>query len=705
MKLAWLALAVGALAAETPDFATRVQPRLVKAGCFSGACHGAGSGQNGFKLSLLGYDAEADYRAIVYQFRGRRVNLVRPEDSLLLKKATFELAHGGGKRFPADSETYRTALEWLRGGAPYESAGRRRITALKITPAASSAARKGERVALRLTAAFSDGSQDDATAYALYWSNDDAIAKVDETGIATVNGAGETAVTARYMGLFATARVGLPFAGDPGQIERATPTAASFIDRRINHNLRRLRLLPSPQCTDSEFLRRAHLDILGTLPTVEEARAFLESREPDKRRSMVTALLERPEYADYWSLWLLDLFRLQSKNIGERHVPLFAGWLKDQLRADASFAQIARAMLTSTGDAVRTPALNFLRANDNPKLLGELATESLMGSRSRCAQCHDHPFDSWTQTQYHQFVSFFVRVNRTEDGIKLADHGEIEHPKTGKRVEPGFPDGKRAVIGGEDRRPALADWLVEPGNRYFARSIANRVWARLMGRGLIEPVDDLSASNAPTNPELLADLADFFQRGYSLKSLIREIANSAAYQRSAQANPVNAPDDRFYSRALAAPLGAYALADAISQATGVPEPFGKLPLGVRAIQVADSNVESYLLDVCGRCPREASCDLPNAGAGGVRQMLHFMNGPAIQAKIAAAGGRLDRLRSQKAAPEAMVEEFYLAALSRPPSGPENDYWLSRIAAGKDPGAAMEDLIWGLLNSRAFVFNR
>lgn len=705
MKRAGVILLAGALAgAETPDFSTRVQPMLVKAGCFSGACHGAGSGQNGFKLSLLGYDPEADYLSIVRQFRGRRINLVRPEDSLLLQKATSRIAHGGGVRFAESSVTYRTVLEWLRGGAPLDTTSRRRIRSLRIHPQSASASTAGETVRLRVQAHFSDGSTDDVTPYTLYSSNDDAVVKVDDTGVASILRPGETGVSARYMGLFATARLGMPYAGDARTIARSGQ-ASNFIDRRINENLVRLRIEPSSRCSDSEFARRAYLDLLGTLPTVDEARAFLASNDPNQRTALVDALLVRPEFADYWSIWLLDLFRSNSRNAGEKNFAPFANWIKEQLRADRSLADITRQLLTSVGDSDTAPAVNFLRQADNPKLLAELTTEALMGSRSRCAQCHDHPFDSWTQTQYHQFVSFFVRVNRTESGIKLADHGEVEHPKTGKPVPPGFPDNTSAARNGEDRRTALADWLVSARNPYLARSFANRVWARLMGRGLVEPVDDLSASNAPSNPELLTDLAAFFQRGYSLRSLIREITRSDAYQRSAQPNAINAADDRFYSRAFASPLGAHALADAISQVTGQAETYGKLTPGTRAVEVADSQTESYLLDVCGRCLRDASCDAPNPASGGVRQVLHFLNGPAINAKLAAEGGRLSRLRKENAPPERIVEEYYLAALTRPPSGPERDYWLTRIAKAADPAAAVEDLIWSLLNSRAFIFNR
>jgi hypothetical protein len=678
---------------------------LVKAGCFSGACHGAGSGQSGFKLSLLGYDPESDFEAIVRQFRGRRINLVRPEESLLLRKATGRIAHGGGVRFGEESATYKTVLDWLSGGAPLESSARRRMRSIRIEPVAARVFAPGGKIHLKVLAQFSDGSLDDVTPYALYSSNDDAIARVNDHGVAVVLKAGETAVTARFMGKFATARLAMPFAGDPGLVNRLSASASNFIDRRINRNLRHLRIPASPRCSDSEFLRRAYLDVIGSLPTVEESRAFLASKAPGKRAQLVDELLGRTEFADYWTIWLLDLFRSNSRHIGEKNFAHFANWIKDQLRADYSLAGMVRDLLTSTGDSAAAPGVNFLRQTDNPKLIAELATEALMGSRSRCAQCHDHPFDSWTQTQYHQFVSFFVRVNRTENGIRLADHGEVMHPKTGKAVMPGFPDetGWNGAAG--DRREALAKWLVAPDTPYFARSFANRIWARLMGRGLIEPLDDLSVSNAPTNPELLTDLAEYFRRDFSLRSLARQIINSDAYQRSGKPNGVNAADDRFYSRAYAAPLGSYVLADAISQVTGVADFYGKLPLGVRAMEVTDSQIESYLLDVCGRCPRDSSCDASNPSAGGVRQMLHFLNGPAVNARIAANDSRLSRLRKGNAAPRNIVEEFYFAALSRPPSPAERDYWLTQIGGSASPEDTMEDLIWSLLNSRAFVFNR
>jgi hypothetical protein len=696
-----------------PDFLTRVQPKLVKAGCFSGACHGAGAGKAGFKLSLLGYDPELDYDAIVYQFRGRRINQIRPDESLVVRKPTMQQVHLGGERFTKNSETYRVLVEWIRGGAPYEAKQPRAITGLEITPEVAQLESSGARGQLKVVATFSDGSRDDVTPYALYSSNDEAIAKVSETGAFTVQSAGETGLSARYMGLFRTARVGMPFAGNPAEIARTLGKPQSFIDRLVADNLLRLRLLPSPACTDAEFLRRVHLDVLGTLPTEADARAFADDRSPDKRVKLVDALLERPEFGDYWSLWLLDLFRVKVKSVGERNADLFARWLKGQLRDDASLGDIARDLLTAVGDGTRLAPVNYLRQSNDPKLLSELTTEALMGSSSRCAQCHNHPFDSWTQTQYHQMVAFFVRIDRTDTGTALADHGEIEHPKTGKPVAPGFPDGAKPGALDPDRRAALAEWLVSPQNPYFARSFANRVWARLMGRGIIVPVDNLTVSNAPSNPELLQALADSFRgaaddhpgRSYSLKSLIRTIVTSQAYQRSSQPNSVNQLDDRFYSRALARPLGAYAFADAIAAVTGVPEPFGKLPAGTRAIEVSDPGVESYLLDVCGRCQRDGSCDAPNPAAGGVRQALHLINGPALNAKIAAPGGRLASLRSRKATPAEVAEEFYLAALARRPNAGETAYWQERVGRATDPDAATEDLIWALLNSRAFVFDR
>ncbi len=533
------------------------------------------------------------------------------------------------------------------------------------------------------------------------------------SGEFTIHSAGETGIAARYMGIFRTARVGMPFAGDAAEIARALPASSSFIDKPINDNLLRLRILPSARCTDSEFIRRAYLDILGTLPKVEETRAFLGDSAPDKRARLVDALLDRPEFGDYWSLWLLDLMRVKSRNVGEPNLQVFAAWLKERLRADASFGETAQQILTAVGDGTQDAPVNYLRQTNDPKLLSELTTEALMGSSSRCAQCHNHPFDSWTQTQYHQMVSFFVRVDRTEKGTHLADHGEIEHPKTGKPVAPGFPDNTAAPQTEPDRRIALADWLISPDNQYFARSTANRVWARLMGRGIIEPVDNLTVSNAPSNPELLDALAEFFKgrlagnpsRPYSIKALIKVIVTSQAYQRSAEPNGINRLDDRFYSRALARPLDPYGYADAIAHVTGIPETFGNLPPGTRASQVADPGVESYLLDVCGRCQRDGSCDGPNPAAGGVREALHLINGPALNAKIGAPGGRLHSLREKKAPAEAIVEEFYLAALSRPPSGQERDFWLARIRQSSESDAVVEDLVWALLNSRAFVFDR
>ena len=699
--------------AGPPDFESQLQPMLVKAGCFSGACHGAAAGKKGFKLSLLGYDPELDYESMVRQYRGRRINLVQPARSLLLMKPTMQVAHEGGKRFSRNSKAYRSMLAWLRAGAPFRAGEPRRIVSLQVLPGAQLVEKAGIEGQLKVIASFSDQTQEDVTPYALYLSNDDAVASVTDTGAFTVNAVGETSLSARYMGMFGTARVGMPFEGDVDTIEGLTRHASSFVDQRVNENLRRLRIEPSPVCSDAEFLRRAYLDVVGTLPSVSEARAFLADEQSDRRLRLIDELLQRPEYGRYWSLWLLDLFRVKGRNIGEENTRVFASWIEQGLANDASLGDIMSQVLTAEGDGTVNAAANFLRQENDPKLLSEVTTEALMGSRSRCAQCHNHPFDSWTQTQYHRMASFFVRVNKSERGIVLTDHGEIEHPKTGKAVLPGFPDGSMAKVQGPDRRVALADWLVAPQNRYFARSMSNRIWAKLMGRGIIEPVDNLSVSNAPSNPALATALEDYFKGRlgghpsprYSIKALIREIVRSDAYQRSARPNRTNKLDDRFYSRSLARPLDAYAYVDAIAQVTGVAEPFEGLPPGTRAIDVPDASVESYLLDVCGRCRREDTCDGPNASAGGIRQALHLINGPALNTKILAAGGRLQSLLARNATADDIAEEFYLAALSRPPSEEEKDFWLSQIRESEGARATFEDLIWALLNTRQFVFNR
>ena len=699
--------------AGPPDFESQLQPMLVKAGCFSGACHGAAAGKKGFKLSLLGYDPELDYESMVRQYRGRRINLVQPAKSLLLMKPSMQVAHEGGKRFSRNSKAYRSMLAWLRAGAPFRAGEPRKIVSLQVLPGAQLVKQAGTEGQLKVIASFSDHTQEDVTPYALYLSNDDAVASVTDTGGFTVNAVGETSLSARYMGMFATARVGMPFEGDVDRIDGLTGDASSFIDQRVNQNLRRLRIEPSPVCSDAEFLRRAYLDIVGTLPSVSEARAFLADEQPDRRVRLIDELLQRPEFGRYWSLWLLDLFRVKGRNIGEENTRVFARWIEQGLASDASLGDIMSQVLTAEGDGTVNAAANFLRQENDPKLLSEVTTEALMGSRSRCAQCHNHPFDSWTQTQYHRMASFFVRVNKSERGIVLTDHGEIEHPKTGKAVLPGFPDGTMARVQGPDRRVALADWLVSPQNRYFARSMSNRIWAKLMGRGIIEPVDNLSVSNAASNPALATALEDYFKGRlgghpsprYSIKALIREIVRSDAYQRSALPNGSNKLDDRFYSRALARPLDAYAYVDAIAQVTGVAETFEGLPSGTRAIDVADASVQSYLLDVCGRCRREDTCDGPNAAAGGIRQALHLINGPALNTKISAAGGRLQRLLTRNATAEDIAEEFYLAALSRPPSEEEKKFWLSQISESEGARTTFEDLIWALLNTRQFVFNR
>ena len=437
---------------ETPDFVTQVQPKMVKAGCFSGGCHGAAAGKGGFNLSLLGYDPEQDYESIVRQYWGRRVNFVRPSESLVLQKPTFQMVHEGGMRFSRDSETYRDLLAWIEGGAPFRSVNPRHITKLEVVPASRTVERPGTEGQLQVLASFSDGNREDITAYALYMSNDDSIASVDQEGKFTVNAVGETSLSARYMGLFANARVGMPFGGDREIIARRVAGQSSFIDELVGRNLVRLGIEPSAICTEAEFARRAYLDIIGTLPAAAEARAFLADDRSDKRRRLIEELLARPEFGRYWSLWLLDVLRVNGRTIGVENLAVFANWIREGLERDSSLGTMVREILTAEGDGTEVAAANFLRRETDPKLQMELTTEALMGSRSRCAQCHNHPFDSWTQTQYHQMARVLRAGQQDGEGHHLGRSRRDRAPQDWRNRHPRI-SGRKAGGTGWPRGP------------------------------------------------------------------------------------------------------------------------------------------------------------------------------------------------------------------------------------------------------------
>jgi hypothetical protein len=698
--------------APTPRFTAHVVPILTRTGCNQGACHGAAQGKGGFKLSLQGYDPEADYEAITRAAAGRRVSPARPESSLLLRKPSGGVPHKGGTIFAPGSPEHRLLTAWIAGGMPAPRADEPAVTAVEITPAVRTL-RVGDTQRYQVVARFADGSRRDVTAQTLFSASDGTVAQVATDGQAKVVGRGEAAVLVRYRDRVATASLLSPFnAPRPAPTGPVPPAGAPMIDALIDRKLAALGLDASPPCSDTDFLRRVSLDLTGTLPTPDTVREFVADARPDKRTRLVDTLLESPEYVDNWTLIWGDILRSTRNALGERGLVTMNRWLRDSVGQNKPWDTMSRELVLARGSMFDDGPANFFRAASTPETLAETTSQVFLGVRMQCARCHNHPYEKWRQTQYYQFAAFFARV-RTKPGeanderiVYTDSGGEVNHPKTRQAVEPAVLDGALlAPPDSGDRRIALANWLTAPQNPFFARSVVNRVWRQFLGQGLVEPVDDLRVTNPPANAALLDALAkDFVAHGYDLKALMRAITATRAYQRSALSTRTNAADLRYLSHYPFKRLGAEALLDAVGAATGVPEKFGGYPAGLRATQLPDTTPSSYFLDLFGRPARNVVCQCERTDNPNLGQVLHFMNSKGVNDRLTAKEGRIARLLDAKVSDRELIEEFYLAAFSRFPTDDEQLTAAWELTHAKDRRTAAEDLLWVLLNSKEFVFN-
>lgn len=697
----------GVAQSKSPRFATEVVPVLTRLGCNQGACHGAAAGKGGFKLSLQGYDPEADYEAITRAAGARRVAPAQPENSLLLRKPTMAVPHRGGQVLTAGSPAYRLLVDWIAGGMPAPEPTEPGLVALEVVPPVRTLSLGGKQ-RFRVRARFTDGTRRDVSPETLFSGSDGTVANVTSDGEASVVGKGEAAVLVRYRDLVATATVISPF----GPPIRSLPPRASEIDRRVDQKLAALGLEPSPRCSDADFLRRVSLDAVGTLPTPEAVRAFLADRDPNKRDKLIEALLSRPEYVDYWTLQWGDILRSTRSALGEKGLVAFNHWLRQSVAENKPWDRTARELVLARGSMFDDGAANYFRAASTPETLAETTAQVFLGVRMQCARCHNHPYERWKQTQYYQLAAFFARV-RTKPGeaaderiVYAANSGEVTHPKTGQAVTPTALDAAPlpATFTG-DRRQALADWLTSPRNPFFARILVNRVWKHFLGQGLVEPVDDMRVTNPPTNAALLDYLAqDFVRNGYDVKRLMRTILRSETYQRTAVPTRRNAADTHYYSHFFFKRLGAEPLLDAVGAATGVGEKFGGYPVGLRATELPDTSVQSYFLDLFGRPARNIVCQCERTDAPNLGQILHFMNGKDINDRLASKDGRVARLLAAGTPNVGIIENLYLAALSRFPTEDEALESLISFGRAKDRRQEAEDLLWALLNSKEFLFN-
>jgi hypothetical protein len=698
--LTTLVLAGVARGQPAPDFETQVVPVLTRAGCNSGACHGAAIGRGGFKLSLLGYNPDLDYDSLVEEFEGRRVNLARPEQSLVLRKPSGRLQHEGGVKLPGGGEGFRLVLNWIQAGAP--RAPRRALQDLEVTPTHRRLAAPNHGFPLTVTARFSDGASEDVTHWALLTPADAAALRCSAAGEVTALRRGRHALAVRFLDQVRCVTVAVPLHAEPPA--GAAPPRANFIDDHVNRTLAELHLPAAPRCDEPTFVRRASLDLIGTLPEPAEVEAFLTDPGADRRARLVERLMQRPEFVDRWAYWWGDLLRIESKRLGREGAAAFHAWARTQVHANTPLDRMARELLLATGDGYRSGAANFSRVPPSAQVQAEYVSQVFLGVRLQCANCHNHPLDRWTQDDYHGLAAVFARVGRGRE-VSLLARGEVIHPRSGKPARPRIPGGEFLPPDTEPREP-LTRWLTSPRNAYFARSVSNRVWRELMGRGLVEPVDDHRATNPPTHPELLDALArDFIDHRFDLRHLIRTITGSEAYQRTSRGTAANRGDDCFYSRALVRPLPPPVLIDAVAKVTGVPEKLGDLPEGTRALALGDARLPSTALDLLGRCPREDGCT-PGQGGGGLALALHTINGPWLNAKVAHPKGQLHCLIALKKTDEEIVSALYWAALGRTPTAAERDHWRGRLGTvhPEERTAALEDFLWALLNSVEFRTN-
>jgi hypothetical protein len=705
-------------------FRNHVVPVMTKIGCNSGACHGAAAGKNGFRLTLRGYDPELDYLTLTRQAAARRINRVEPANSLMLLKPTMAVSHGGGRRFAVGSLEYQTIAQWIASGAPAPAEWDPVLTRLEIWPSRARL-EVGSEQRMLVRAHFSDGHAEDVTRWAKFSTTDEGIAGVDDKGTVKVRGPGQAAIAVSYLSRVAAARIGSPY---PNAINPAAFREAArnnFIGDLVLRKLEELAIEPSPLSSDSEFIRRAYLDAAGILPTEVEVRRFLNDRSPDKRQHLIDALLERPEFIDYWSYKWSDLLLVSSKRLQANAMWSYYNWIRSSVAANKPWNAMIRELVTASGNTLTNGAANYYVLHNNPVEITENVSIAFMGFSITCARCHNHPLEKWTQKDYYQMANLFSRValkngaSRGDISVYAATSGEINHPRLNLPLPPRPLDGPELKLDSAiDRRQYFADWLVSPENPYFARALVNRVWKNFMGRGLVEAVDDLRDTNPASNPELFEALArDFVGHGFDVKHLIRTIMSSATYQLSSVPTDINRADLTYHSHYIARRLPAEVILDAISQVTGVPERFKGHPMGTRALQLPDTEVSSYFLTAFGRPPRQVTLDSERQQEPSITQALHVINGDTINRKLRSPAGLVQKLLDEGADARTAIERIYLAALSRYPTGQEVQMLARAFQESVDSadhasnGAgraarreALEDLVWAVLAGKEFLFN-
>jgi mono/diheme cytochrome c family protein len=698
------------------SFRLDVMPVFMRAKCNTGSCHGSARGQDGFMLSLFGYDPEGDHFRITRELSSRRINLAIPEESLLIEKSIEAVPHTGGKLFEKGSVYYNDMLTWLKGGAKNDADDIPVPTGIEVLPRSLLLEGVGSTQQMTVVAKYSDGTDRDVTHLALFQGNNDNSASVTKDGLVTSNKRGEAFIMAR----FATFTVGSQVIVIPDNLQYTRPQVAetNYIDTLVNTKLHKLRIIPSGSCSDSAFIRRAFLDITGTLPEIEEQEKFIADQAPDKRAKLVDQLLGRKEFTEMWVMKFAELLQIrtqQNNQVSYKATLLYHNWLKEKIANNVPINKIVQEILSSTGGTFKNPPTNYYQIEKDTLKVAENAAQVFMGMRIQCAQCHNHPFDRWTMDDYYSFAAFFSQIGRknAEDPREVIVYnsrgGEMKHIVSKKDMAPKFLGGETPEIArGTDRREVVAEWMASPKNPFFATNLANIVWQHFFGVGIIEPVDDVRVSNPASNPELLDELAKkFTEYNYDFKRLVRDICNSQTYQRTTEANESNESDTRNFARSDLRRLRAEVLLDVITQVTQTKNKFQGLPLGARAIQIADGNVSNYFLTTFGRATRETVCSCEVKMDPSLSQALHLLNGDVTHTRI--QQGRLipTMMKQEGQTHGKTIENIYQRTLCRKPSDNEAKPLLAMLEKEEKPEeqtAILEDVFWALLNSKEFMFN-
>jgi hypothetical protein len=702
----------GFCVAIAADFENEIQPLLTRYGCNSGGCHGKASGQNGFKLSLFGFDSQADYEEIVDRARGRRVNVATPEQSLLLLKSIGAVPHGGGTRFAPTSQAYEVLRQWISDGVPPASPTAPRLLAIRIEPSERSLG-SGDQVNLRVMASYSDQQERDVTKQSAFASNLDVVASVSEEGVVTAGKeSGEATVMARFMGQVAVFTAILPHGIPLAQIDNFP--ARNYIDELTIAKWKKLGLTPTPVCDDSTFIRRVTLDANGRLPTAKEVREFLADQNPNKRAEWIDRLLDAPEYASYFALRWGSVLRNSNLAGADQASYAFHNWLKDMLARNRPYDEFVRGIIAASGEWQDAPAINWYWQSRDDQLHQVTAdtAQVFLGQRLQCARCHHHPYEKWSQDDYYGLAGFFTRLGRKSFGqpppyfaSPTATTGE-KNPRTGKVPDPRYLSGEAAVFSAEeDPRHGLVDWMAKPENPFFAKSLVNRLWGHFFGRGLVHEVDDMRATNPASNPQLLDALAkDFIEHQFDMQHICRVMLNSSVYQLGSEPTEGNQKDRQNFARYYGRRMIAEVFLDSIDQATGTKTKFNGVASSSRAVDLPHENFGSHFLDTFDRPRRVTGCECERSSGATLAQVLTLANSDEIESKIGDAQGVITRLLKDQRSFDEIVDELYLGSLSRFPTSDERIKTKYFVDAVENKTEAYQDLLWTLLNSREFMFN-